>query len=117
MRLSPLALALSIATIGAAALGASDPDAVTQAKDAGAEGGAVPACVMVRAEARYIVAGYKHIVILTNGCSKAVVCSVATDVNPAAQTVEVASNATVEVVTFLESPSRVFTPNVSCKLR
>lgn len=54
--------------------------------------------------------------MLTNGCARAAVCSVATDVNPRAQTVELPKGATVEVVTFYESPASTFTPVVTCKL-
>lgn len=92
--------------------------AETAASDAGAPAPAtLPACVAVKSEARYVPYGYNHVVIVTNGCSKAATCSVATDVNPTAQSVDVASGKTLEVLTFSGSPATAFTPRVSCKLR
>lgn len=89
------------------------------AADAGAppQPATLPACVAVKGEARYVPYGYNHVVIVTNGCTKAAACSVATDVNPTPQTVEVATGKTVEVLTFNASPSSTFTPRVSCTLR
>ena len=86
---------------------------------AGAEqsGGTLPACVSVRTEARYVPYGYNHVVVLKNGCSKAATCSVATDVNPQSSSVDVASSATVEVLTFSASPAQAFTARVTCTLR
>jgi hypothetical protein len=74
----------------------------------------VPACIAVRAEARYGAAGYNHIVYLTSSCAKTYVCAVSTDVNPEPTTVTVPPGRTVDVVTFLGSPARVFVPKVSC---
>jgi hypothetical protein len=76
--------------------------------------GDVPACITVRAEARYGAAGYNHIVYLTSTCEKAYVCAVSTDVNPQPTTVTVPPKRTVDVVTFLGSPATVFVPKVSC---
>lgn len=85
------------------------------AGDAGAP--ALPACVAVSTEARWVPYGYNHVVVLRNGCSKAATCTVATDVAPQPQTVEVAARATAEVTTFMASPSQTFTAKVSCALR
>jgi hypothetical protein len=74
----------------------------------------VPACIGVRAEARYGAAGYNHIVYLTSSCAKTFVCAVSTDVNPQSTTVTVPPGRTVDVVTFLGSPATVFVPKVSC---
>ena len=41
----------------------------------------------------------------------------ATDVNPAVQRVVAPARRSVEVVTFIGSPARVFSPKVSCELR
>lgn len=105
-----LALALALA---------HDPRPTTlQADDAGAPAPAsLPACVAVKTESRYVPYGYNHIVYVTNGCTKAATCSVATDVNPTPQTVEVASGKGAEVLTFSGSPASQFTARVSCKLR
>ena len=83
------------------------------------DGGAsvLPACISVATEARYVPYGYNHIVLLKNGCSKAATCSVATDVNPQATSVDVASTASVEVLTFTASPAQTFHARVTCKLR
>ena len=110
------ALALAPVFVGALALGAPARTPSVEANDAGAaaDAGGTPACVLVRAEARYIVAGYKHIVIITNGCSKPVSCAVSTNVNPEVQRVDVKPQTTVEVMTFLESPASTFVPYVRC---
>ena len=84
--------------------------------DAGVSGSVLPACISVATEARYVPYGYNHVVIVKSGCSKAATCSVATNVNPQATAVEVASKATVEVLTFTASPAQTFTALVSCRL-
>jgi hypothetical protein len=75
---------------------------------------AVPACIKVATASRYVPYGYNHIVVLTSSCTKKVTCTVSTDVNPDKQTVEVAPSASVEVTTFMGSPSQTFTARVSC---
>jgi hypothetical protein len=77
----------------------------------------MPACIHVTTDSRYVPYGYNHVVILRNGCSKPATCSVATDVAPQPQTVEVAAGSTVEVTTFMGSPQQGFTAKVSCKTR
>ncbi len=86
---------------------------------AGGDAGAatLPACVSVSTEARYIPFGYNHVVVLRNGCSKAAMCSVATDIAPQPQMVDVPASSTVEVLTFMSSPSQAFTARVRCSLR
>ena len=76
----------------------------------------MPACVQVGTSSYYVPYGYNHVVSLTNGCARPATCLVSTDVNPERQTVEVPSNATVEVTTFMGSPSSTFTAKVDCKL-
>ena len=90
-------------------------EATSLAGDAGAS--AVPACILVTTDARYVPYGYNHIVILKNGCSKAATCTVSTDVNPQPTTAEVASGSSVEVLTFSGSPANSFTARVGCRLR
>jgi len=112
-------LASSLITVLAAALVATAavPEASAEEKpDAGSSGSVLPACISVATEARYVPYGYNHVVILKSGCSKAATCSVATNVNPQATSVEVASKATVEVLTFTASPAQTFTALVSCRL-
>lgn len=109
---SVLAVAALVSGLAVSARDASgDPVA-----DAGAAS-PLPACVGVTKEARYVPYGYNHVVVVKNGCSKPASCTVATDVNPQATSIDVASGATVEVLTFTGSPAQTFTPRVSCKLR
>ncbi len=86
-----------------------------EATDAGSS--SMPACVQVTTDSRWIPYGYNHVVILKNGCSRPAACSVATDVNPERQNVDVAANTSVEVTTFMGSPSSTFTARVSCRLK
>lgn len=105
------------ARTGAALFVATVVVAVTAgAEDAGAPS-ALPACISVSTDARYVPYGYNHIVILKSGCSKAATCSVATDVNPQPISAELAAGATVEVLTFSGSPAQAFRARVTCKLR
>ncbi len=73
-------------------------------------------CVQVRAEARYRNLGYDHVVYLDSKCDKDAACQVSTDVNPTVTRVAAPAKKTTEVVTFIGSPSRVFTPKVTCEL-
>jgi hypothetical protein len=118
-----VAAASAFAITGALVLVAAAPTAIAQPYDAGAPADAgdagaspVPACMSVSTSSRYVPWGYNHIVILRNGCSKTARCMVSTDVNPAAQIVEVAAGATVEVTTFMGSPAYVFVARVRCTL-
>jgi hypothetical protein len=86
------------------------------ATDAGTSS-ALPACMQVTTDSRWVPYGYNHVVILKNGCSRAATCSVATDVNPERQKVDVAANTSVEVTTFMGSPSSTFNARVSCRLK
>src|SRR4051794_37424275 len=99
-----------VATVGVPEASADDKP------DAGVSGSVLPACISVATQARYVPYGYNHIVVVTSGCSKAATCSVGTNVNPQATSVEVASKATVEVLTFTASPAATFTAHVSCRL-
>lgn len=72
-------------------------------------------CIAVWGEVRYGNVGWHHVVHLKNGCDKAFTCDVSTDVNPQPQRVVVPAHQEIEVVTFLDSPSRAFTPKVQCK--
>ena len=76
----------------------------------------VPDCMTIRSEARWAAMGYNHVVIVQNGCTSRARCSVATDVNPRAERIEVPARETREVVTFLDSPASAFTPRVRCEL-
>ena len=106
--------AVAVALVATAA--APDVSRADDKPDAGVSGSVLPACISVATQARYVPYGYNHVVVVKNGCSKAAACSVATNVNPQASSVEVAANATVEVLTFTASPAQTFTALVSCKL-
>lgn len=92
---------------------------LTLAADAGAPSPAqaLPACVHVRADSRYVPYGYNHIVVIENGCSKPAACTVSTDVVPQPQNVDVPARKTAEVITFMGSPQQSFTPKVRCSLK
>src|SRR6478752_3863795 len=77
----------------------------------------LPACVQVKTEARYVPYGYNHLVTLTSGCTRPASCTVATDVNPTAQTVDLAASSSVQVTTFLGAASSTFTAKVTCQMR
>jgi hypothetical protein len=116
-RASLVSRALTVVGLAALVATASASEASAEDKpDAGASGSVLPACISVATQARYVPFGYNHVVILTSGCSKAATCSVATNVNPQATSVEVASKTTLEVLTFNASPAQTFTAQVSCRL-
>ncbi len=83
---------------------------------ASAQAGSVPDCVEVQANARWAASSYNHIVHIENGCGQTARCSVATNVNPDAQSVRVPAGQSTDVLTFRGSPAREFTPVVSCVL-
>jgi hypothetical protein len=91
--------------------------AMAAGQDAGTPPPALPACVHVATESRYVPYGYNHVVRISNGCSRIATCTVSTDVNPEKQSVEVASASIVEVMTFMGSPSATFAARVSCTLK
>ena len=103
----------SAVVVAAALLGAAGS---SQAADAGAPS-PLPACIQVQSEARYVPYGYNHIVHLRNGCPRTATCTVATDVNPQAQTVEVAAASAVDVTTFMGAAAQAFTAQVACVLK
>lgn len=70
-------------------------------------------CVKHTVQARFI-SGYDHLVHLTNGCSRAAICQVSTDVNPEPQSVSLAVGASATVLTFRGSPARTFRAKVDC---
>jgi hypothetical protein len=74
------------------------------------------ACIHAWGEARYGTYGYNHLVHIANTCTVDADCVVSTDVNPEPTSVEVPAKTEVVVNTFFESPSRVFTPRVTCTM-
>jgi hypothetical protein len=109
-------LATSASTpVAAATHSVAVPPAATVLAAATAAPLARPACVSYRLEAPYRNYGYDHIVVIRNGCSYAVSCSVTTNVNPKAVGAKVPASATRSVLTFRGSPARTFTASVSCQ--
>jgi hypothetical protein len=76
---------------------------------------ALPACVDVKTEARYVPYGYNHIVILTSGCAKPLSCTVATDVNPEPHHVDLPAKSRIEVTTFIGAAASSFVAKVTCR--
>ena len=107
MRGARLGAALFVALLVLAASAAAEDGGATNA---------LPACISVGTDARYVPYGYNHVVILKSGCSKAATCTVATDVNPQPAVVELAPSGSVEVLTFAGSPAQAFRARVMCKL-
>lgn len=87
------------------------------AADAAAPAPAIPACVSVKSDARYVPYGYNHVVTITNGCTREAMCVVSTDVAPERRSVDVPPRQRREVVTFMGSPSSAFTAKVRCALK
>lgn len=73
-------------------------------------------CVKYHPRVRYSL-GYDHLVDLQNGCEKSVVCTVKTNVTPEAQQVSLPAGEATTVITYVGSPAREFTPQVSCQYR
>ena len=109
--LLPVLVLVASATLALAA----EPSA--SAADGGAPPPAIPACVSVKSDSRYVPYGYNHVVTIANGCARETRCLVSTDVNPEQRAVDVPSNESREVVTFMGSPSATFVAKVSCKLK
>lgn len=74
----------------------------------------VPDCVTVRAIVRYGAGAYNHWVRVENGCERRVRCQIATNVNPDPVAATIEPGANTEVMTFMGSPAREFTPRVTC---
>ncbi|MET0387808.1 MAG: hypothetical protein ABW321_17685 [Polyangiales bacterium] len=92
-------------------LGAVASHASSQDKDKPKKAGG---CVDVTTDASFASVGYDHIVTLKSACPKPMTCSVRTNVNPEATSVHLEPGASESVVTWRGSPSRVFTPDVTC---
>ena len=76
----------------------------------------VPLCIHYTAEAVLGFAGYNHLVYINNACASTAYCTVATSANPAPVNVSVAPSQTLAVITYRESPARVFQVKVECRL-
>ncbi|MDB4976910.1 MAG: hypothetical protein JWN48_5251 [Myxococcaceae bacterium] len=75
-------------------------------------------CAVAKASARYVGYGYTHVISAVNGCSRAVECTLWTDVDPEPRTtVNLGPGDTTEVVTRRGSPSREVTAFKQCSFR
>jgi hypothetical protein len=99
----------------------SDKDKSAKDKSAKDKSGAVSkskqkpgGCVEVSYEARYAGVGYDHLVTLKSDCKKAMKCVVRTNVNKEPASVALPPRGEESVVMWRGSPSREFTPDVSC---
>ncbi len=68
----------------------------------------------MQGEASFASVGYDHLVHLANNCKKRVACTVKTNVNPDVANVALQPGERTTLVTWRGSPSREFTPDVSC---
>ena len=80
------------------------------------ETGDHPACIQVSGDSRYGAVGYDHVVTVRNGCDRAAVCSVTTNVNPQPASLRVTAGASADIVMWRGSPSREFSPRADCTL-
>jgi hypothetical protein len=71
-------------------------------------------CVDVSTEARFAGVGYDHLVTLKSDCKKPMQCVIRTNVNSEPASVALPAKGEQTVVTWRGSPSRVFTPDVTC---
>ena len=115
----PAGVVLGAVAVLAVALLGSVPRAEGAPADAGAgnDAGRVPTSITVTTTTRYVPYGWSHVVVLGSTCTKDATCTVSTDVNPEKQSALVPKGASIEVVTFLSSPSKTFTADVACVLR
>ena len=75
-------------------------------------------CAEVRGSTRAEAYGYTHVVSLRNGCPKAVVCELWSDVDPEPRMrVEVEAGAAAEVITRRGSPAREVVGHKKCSFR
>ena len=72
------------------------------------------ACVKWHPESRARVYGYDHLVHLHNQCKKPAICEVVTNVNPDKIDKALEPNEKATLLTFMDSPARVFYASVTC---
>jgi hypothetical protein len=108
--------------VGAATFGEVLPGAggVTDVPSAFAQAATPPrdvtTCAQVTADTRQEAYGYTHVVALKNGCDKAVICEVWTDVDPEPKnTLRAMPGETESVVTRRGSPAREVSAQSSCR--
>jgi hypothetical protein len=76
-----------------------------------------PKCIFYTAQASLGVAGYNHFVTVANRCTQTAACEVVTSANPEPTSVVVPASEERTVITYRESPARVFEVAVRCTLR
>jgi hypothetical protein len=85
--------------------------------DSGSTSEGNPTCVHYRAEAVLGVAGYNHFVYVGNACASTANCSIVTSANPTPIDFTVVPSETLAVITYKESPARIFQVKVQCRLQ
>ncbi len=76
-----------------------------------------PKCIFYTAQALLGVAGYNHFVTVANRCTQTAACEIVTSANPEPTSVVVPASEERTVITYRESPARVFEVAVRCTLR
>jgi hypothetical protein len=74
-----------------------------------------PDCVHASAVARFGAMAYDHWVHVESTCSVTVHCTVSTDVNPVATSLELTPGQQRDVATFHGSPASAFVATVACE--
>jgi hypothetical protein len=73
-------------------------------------------CISAWGEAQSRYPGYDHVVYVRNDCEKRAHCSVATNVDPDPHNLVVDPGTTGSLLVRRGSPSREFTPQVTCAI-
>ena len=74
----------------------------------------IAGCVRYYGQARYRMPGYDHVVHVESRCEKPVRCNVSTNVDPHKIVIALQPKEAKAVTTRVSSPSRKFTPTVTC---
>ncbi|MFI5299045.1 MAG: hypothetical protein ACHREM_13190 [Polyangiales bacterium] len=73
-----------------------------------------PKCIDVKTWVKYDYPGWDQMVTLTSTCPSEARCEVTTSTNPEPTSVDVPAGESVDVRTWMSSPSKEFTATVDC---
>jgi hypothetical protein len=76
----------------------------------------LPACVHYSAQAVLTAVGYNHVVYIKNACTETAECEITTSANQVSIDVDVPAKKTRAVITYRNSPARIFDVRVKCRL-